>query len=96
MAVSSMTGFARAAGMSGAWRWAFELKTVNAKGLATIEPRSEDRSGLVGAEPPQAELVAALEQTPSSRSEICIRIVCAGIAVLADPNFFCAQWNQLK
>ncbi len=33
MAVSSMTGFARAAGSSGAWRWAFELKSVNAKGL---------------------------------------------------------------
>ena len=28
-----MTGFARAAGSSGLWRWAFELKTVNAKGL---------------------------------------------------------------
>lgn len=33
MAVSSMTGFARAAGANGAWRWAFELKSVNAKGL---------------------------------------------------------------
>jgi uncharacterized protein (TIGR00255 family) len=33
MAVNSMTGFARAAGSSGAWRWAFEVKTVNAKGL---------------------------------------------------------------
>jgi uncharacterized protein (TIGR00255 family) len=33
MSVSSMTGFARAAGSSGPWRWAFELKTVNAKGL---------------------------------------------------------------
>ena len=33
MAVSSMTGFARAAGSSGSWRWAFELKSVNAKGL---------------------------------------------------------------
>ncbi|HEY5203937.1 MAG TPA: YicC/YloC family endoribonuclease [Roseiarcus sp.] len=33
MSVSSMTGFARAAGMSGPWRWAFELKSVNAKGL---------------------------------------------------------------
>ena len=33
MAVSSMTGFARAAGASGAWRWAFEIKSVNAKGL---------------------------------------------------------------
>jgi len=33
MAVSSMTGFARVAGGSGPWRWAFELKSVNAKGL---------------------------------------------------------------
>jgi uncharacterized protein (TIGR00255 family) len=33
MAVSSMTGFARAAGASGRWRWTFELKSVNAKGL---------------------------------------------------------------
>ena len=33
MAVSSMTGFARAAGSSGAWRWAIEVKSVNAKGL---------------------------------------------------------------
>jgi uncharacterized protein (TIGR00255 family) len=33
MSVNSMTGFARAAGSSGPWRWAFELKSVNAKGL---------------------------------------------------------------
>ncbi len=33
MAVMSMTGFARAAGSSGGWRWAFEIKSVNAKGL---------------------------------------------------------------
>ena len=33
MAVSSMTGFARAAGSSGGWRWTVELKSVNAKGL---------------------------------------------------------------
>ena len=33
MAVDSMTGFARATGAAGAWRWAFEIKTVNAKGL---------------------------------------------------------------
>ncbi|MGO8797500.1 MAG: YicC/YloC family endoribonuclease [Roseiarcus sp.] len=33
MSLSSMTGFARAAGASGPWRWAFELKSVNAKGL---------------------------------------------------------------
>src|SRR5208283_720061 len=29
---------------------------------AAIEPRAEDRSDLVGAEPPQAELAAALEE----------------------------------
>ncbi len=33
MAANSMTGFARAAGASGTWRWAFEVKSVNAKGL---------------------------------------------------------------
>jgi len=33
MAVSSMTGFARATGAHGAWRWTLEIKTVNAKGL---------------------------------------------------------------
>jgi uncharacterized protein (TIGR00255 family) len=33
MALSSMTGFARAHGMSGTYAWAWELKSVNAKGL---------------------------------------------------------------
>lgn len=33
MALASMTGFAREAGQDGAWRWAWEVKTVNAKGL---------------------------------------------------------------
>jgi uncharacterized protein (TIGR00255 family) len=33
MALSSMTGFARETGISGPWRLAWELKTVNAKGL---------------------------------------------------------------
>src|SRR5437868_10710122 len=33
MALSSMTGFARAHGVSGAYSWAWELKSVNAKGL---------------------------------------------------------------
>ncbi len=33
MAVNSMTGFARAAGSAGGWRWSFEIKSVNAKGL---------------------------------------------------------------
>src|SRR5262245_43745251 len=33
MALSSMTGFARAEGVSGPYTWAWELKSVNAKGL---------------------------------------------------------------
>jgi uncharacterized protein (TIGR00255 family) len=33
MALSSMTGFARAHGTAGAYAWAWELKSVNAKGL---------------------------------------------------------------
>jgi uncharacterized protein (TIGR00255 family) len=33
MALSSMTGFARAGGVSGPYAWAWELKSVNAKGL---------------------------------------------------------------
>jgi uncharacterized protein (TIGR00255 family) len=33
MALSSMTGFARHHGVSGAYGWAWELKSVNAKGL---------------------------------------------------------------
>jgi uncharacterized protein (TIGR00255 family) len=33
MTLASMTGFARATGSRGAWRWTVELKCVNAKGL---------------------------------------------------------------
>jgi uncharacterized protein (TIGR00255 family) len=33
MSLSSMTGFARAQGSRGAWRWTVEIKCVNAKGL---------------------------------------------------------------
>ena len=33
MALSSMTGFARADGVAGPYAWAWELKSVNAKGL---------------------------------------------------------------
>ena len=51
MAANSMTGFARAAGASGAWRWAFELKSVNAKGLdlRLRMPPPFDRVGSGGA-----------------------------------------------
>src|SRR5476651_724049 len=33
MALSSMTGFARGQGVSGSYAWAWELKSVNSKGL---------------------------------------------------------------
>ncbi len=33
MALSSMTGFARGHGVSGAYAWSWEIKSVNAKGL---------------------------------------------------------------
>ncbi|EJL50284.1 TIGR00255 family protein [Rhizobium sp. CF122] len=33
MALQSMTGFARREGTSGRWRWAWELRSVNGKGL---------------------------------------------------------------
>lgn len=33
MTLKSMTGFSRAAGVSGAWRFVWEIKAVNAKGL---------------------------------------------------------------
>lgn len=33
MALSSMTGFARCHGVSGPYAWAWEIKSVNGKGL---------------------------------------------------------------
>ena len=33
MSLSSMTGFARTQGRSGAWLWTWEIKTVNARGI---------------------------------------------------------------
>ncbi|MEP9376918.1 YicC/YloC family endoribonuclease [Aquabacter sp. CN5-332] len=33
MSIASMTGFARAQGTTGPWRWSWELRSVNAKGL---------------------------------------------------------------
>ena len=33
MTINSMTGFAREAGMTGPYQWAFEIKTVNGRGL---------------------------------------------------------------
>ena len=55
MALSSMTGFARGHGVNGTYSWAWELKSVNAKGLdlrlrlppgcsATHGPRSPNTS----------------------------------------------------
>ena len=33
MTINSMTGFAREAGATGPYQWAWELKTVNGRGL---------------------------------------------------------------
>ncbi len=33
MSIHSMTGFGRSSGRSGAWTWAWEIRTVNSKGL---------------------------------------------------------------
>jgi len=33
MTIQSMTGFGRSSGRSGAWTWAWEIRTVNSKGL---------------------------------------------------------------
>ncbi|WP_445503945.1 YicC/YloC family endoribonuclease [Microvirga sp. G4-2] len=43
MAIASMTGFARAAGVTGSYQWAWEIKTVNGRGL---EVRVRTPSGL--------------------------------------------------
>ena len=47
MAVSSMTGFARAAGAIGVYSWAWEVKSVNSRGL---DLRSRLQGGLDGLE----------------------------------------------
>jgi uncharacterized protein (TIGR00255 family) len=43
MAIASMTGFAREAGITGSYQWAWEIKTVNGRGL---EVRVRTPSGL--------------------------------------------------
>ncbi|SCX88897.1 YicC/YloC family endoribonuclease [Microvirga guangxiensis] len=43
MSIASMTGFAREAGVTGAYQWAWEIKTVNGRGL---EVRVRTPSGL--------------------------------------------------
>jgi uncharacterized protein (TIGR00255 family) len=45
MAIASMTGFAREAGITGPYQWAWEIKTVNGRGL---EVRVRTPSGLDG------------------------------------------------
>ena len=53
MTLASMTGFSRAAGGRGAWRWAVEIKCVNAKGLdlrlKLPSAARPDRNGRAGA-----------------------------------------------
>jgi uncharacterized protein (TIGR00255 family) len=60
MIVSSMTGFARTDGASGAYLWAWEIKSVNAKGL---EPRFRYPPGWDALDQPvRAKLAGALSR----------------------------------
>ena len=72
MPVNSMTGFARAAGSGGAWRWTFELKSVNAKGLdiRLRMPAPFDRVEARGARPARQGAGARdVLRHPSARRE---------------------------
>ena len=58
MTIASMTGFAREAGTTGPYQWAWEIKTVNGRGL---EVRVRTPSGFDGAgEEARAQLLKAL------------------------------------
>jgi uncharacterized protein (TIGR00255 family) len=59
MALSSMTGFARRHGVSGAYGWAWELKSVNAKGLDLRLRLPPGWDGVEGAVRAQAAKVLA-------------------------------------
>lgn len=52
MTVASMTGFARATGQSGAWQWAWEIKSVNARAIDIRfrTPPGHDRVEMAGRE----------------------------------------------
>lgn len=52
MTVTSMTGFARAAGEQGPWQWAWEVKSVNARALDIRfrTPQGHDRLEMAGRE----------------------------------------------
>lgn len=52
MTVASMTGFARATGQMGAWQWAWEIKSVNARALDIRfrTPPGHDRVEMAGRE----------------------------------------------
>jgi uncharacterized protein (TIGR00255 family) len=75
MTLASMTGFAREAGQNEAWRWAWELKTVNAKGLdirvrtpPALELMADEARSRIGKAIQRgtcfANLVASREATP--------------------------------
>jgi uncharacterized protein (TIGR00255 family) len=58
MAIASMTGFAREAGITGPYQWAWEIKTVNGRGL---EVRVRTPSGLDGmGEEARSQILKAL------------------------------------
>src|SRR5512132_888979 len=86
MALSSMTGFARADGVAGAYTWSWELKSVNAKGL---ELRLRFPPGWDAVEPPvrakAAELLSrgTVQGTLSVAREGIVPVVRVNEAVLS-------------
>jgi uncharacterized protein (TIGR00255 family) len=70
MTVTSMTGFARSDGTSGASHWSWELKTVNAKGL---DVRLRLPPGFDALEPPARSAVSAAFARGSCQLGLTVR-----------------------
>ena len=75
MSIASMTGFAREAGVTGAYQWAWEIKTVNGRGLeirvrtpSGLDAVGEDARGqiLKALTRGQGQLTLALSRTSST------------------------------
>jgi uncharacterized protein (TIGR00255 family) len=90
MTVSSMTGFARASGSSVHYHWAWEVKTVNAKGLdvrlrlpATFEALEIQARSLIAAALARGTCQATLSATPTA-SAPAVRLNQALLAALVE------------
>jgi len=82
MPISSMTGFARTQGAQGAWRWHWEVRSVNSRGL---DVRVRVPEGFEGLEQP-ARVLANERFTRGS--------VTASLTLDADPSRGAVRVNQ--